>query len=44
MRTTIVNGRVLTRDREMRTLDERVGLADARALARKVREAVAATR
>jgi 5-methylthioadenosine/S-adenosylhomocysteine deaminase len=44
VRTTIVNGRVLMRDREMRTLDERVVLADARALARKVREAVAATR
>jgi 5-methylthioadenosine/S-adenosylhomocysteine deaminase len=44
VRTTIVNGRVLMRDREMRTLDERVVLADARALSRKVREAVAATR
>jgi 5-methylthioadenosine/S-adenosylhomocysteine deaminase len=44
VRTTIVNGRVLMREREMRTLDERVVLADARALARKVREAVAATR
>jgi hypothetical protein len=32
------------RDRRMRTLDERVVLADARALAVKVREAVAATR
>jgi hypothetical protein len=32
------------RDREMRTLDERGVLADARALARKVREAVAPTR
>jgi 5-methylthioadenosine/S-adenosylhomocysteine deaminase len=44
VRTTIVNGRVLMRDRQMRTLDERAALADARALARKVREAVAATR
>jgi 5-methylthioadenosine/S-adenosylhomocysteine deaminase len=44
VRTTIVNGRVLMRDREMRTLDERGVLADARALARKVREAVAPTR
>ncbi len=44
VRTTIVNGRVLMRDRQMRTLDERVVLADGRALARKVREAVAATR
>ena len=42
--TTVVNGRVLMRDRRMRTLDERVVLADARALARKVREAVAPTR
>jgi 5-methylthioadenosine/S-adenosylhomocysteine deaminase len=44
VRTTVVNGRVLMRDRRMRTLDERVVLADARALAQKVREAVAATR
>ena len=44
VRTTVVNGRVLMRDRRMRTLDERVVLADARALAVKVREAVAATR
>jgi 5-methylthioadenosine/S-adenosylhomocysteine deaminase len=44
VRTTVVNGRVLMRDRRMRTLDERVVLADARALAAKVREAVAATR
>jgi 5-methylthioadenosine/S-adenosylhomocysteine deaminase len=42
--TTVVNGRVLMRDRRMRTLDERVVLADARALARKVREAVAPSR
>jgi 5-methylthioadenosine/S-adenosylhomocysteine deaminase len=44
VRTTVVNGRVLMRDRRMRTLDERVVLADARALAAKVRDAVAATR
>jgi 5-methylthioadenosine/S-adenosylhomocysteine deaminase len=44
VRTTVVNGAVLMRDRRMRTLDERVVLADARALAGKVREAVAATR
>ncbi len=44
VRTTIVNGRVLMRDRQMRTLDERVVLADAVALSKKVREAVAATR
>ena len=44
MRTTVVNGKVLMRDRQMRTLDERVVLADARALAKKVREAVASTR
>jgi 5-methylthioadenosine/S-adenosylhomocysteine deaminase len=44
VRTTIVNGAVLMRDRRMRTLDERVVLADARALARAVREAVGATR
>jgi 5-methylthioadenosine/S-adenosylhomocysteine deaminase len=44
VRTTVVNGKVLMRDRRMRTLDERVVLADARTLAVKVREAVAATR
>jgi 5-methylthioadenosine/S-adenosylhomocysteine deaminase len=44
VRTTVVNGKVLMRDRQMRTLDERVVLADARALAAKVRAAVAATR
>ena len=44
VRTTIVNGKVLMRDRRVRTLDERVVLADARALAAKVRAAVAATR
>jgi len=44
VRSTVVNGKVLMRDRRMRTLDERVVIADARALALKVREAVAATR
>jgi 5-methylthioadenosine/S-adenosylhomocysteine deaminase len=44
VRTTVVNGKVLMRDRRMRTLDERVVLADARALAARVRAAVAATR
>jgi 5-methylthioadenosine/S-adenosylhomocysteine deaminase len=44
VRATVVNGRVLMRDRRVRTLDEQVVLADARALARKVRDAVAATR
>jgi 5-methylthioadenosine/S-adenosylhomocysteine deaminase len=44
VRTTIVNGKVLMRDRRMRTLDESVVLADARALARTVRQAVAPTR
>jgi 5-methylthioadenosine/S-adenosylhomocysteine deaminase len=44
VRTTVVNGRVLMRDRRMRTLDERVVLADARAMARKVLAAVGVTR
>ena len=44
VRATVVNGKVLMRDRRVRTLDERVVLADARALAAKVRAAVAATR
>jgi 5-methylthioadenosine/S-adenosylhomocysteine deaminase len=44
VRATVVNGKVLMRDRQVRTLDERVVLADARALAVKVRDAVAATR
>jgi 5-methylthioadenosine/S-adenosylhomocysteine deaminase len=39
--TTVVNGKVLMRDRRVRTLDERAVLADARALAATVREAVA---
>jgi 5-methylthioadenosine/S-adenosylhomocysteine deaminase len=40
VQTTIVNGRVLMRDRRVLTLDEPSVLADARALAVKVREAV----
>jgi 5-methylthioadenosine/S-adenosylhomocysteine deaminase len=40
VRTTIVNGRVLMRDRAVGTLDEAVVLADARELTKKVREAV----
>ena len=40
VRTTIVNGRILMRDRRMLTLDESVVLADARAMARKVIAAV----
>jgi len=38
--TTIVNGRVLMRDRKVLTLDSRRVLADARAMAEKVRAAV----
>lgn len=44
VQTTVVNGRVLMRDRRVRTLDARVVLADARALSKKVLEAVSATR
>ena len=40
VRTTIVNGRVLMRDRKVLTLDSRQVLADARATADKVRAAV----
>ena len=40
VRTTIVNGRVLMRDRKVRTLDEAAVLAEARRLAAQVREAV----
>jgi len=40
VQTTIVNGRVLMRDRKVLTLDEDGVLADARRLAVKVREAV----
>jgi len=40
VRTTIVNGRVVMRDRKVLTLDERAVLAEARAWAEKVRAAV----
>jgi len=40
VQTTIVNGRILMRDRTVLTLDERAVLAAARRLAAKVREAV----
>jgi len=40
VKTTIVNGRVLMRDRKVLTLDESRVLTDARALAEKVRAAV----
>jgi 5-methylthioadenosine/S-adenosylhomocysteine deaminase len=40
VRTTIVNGRVLMRDRKVLTLDERAVLADARRAADDVRAAV----
>ena len=40
VRTTIVNGRILMRDRKVLTLDARQVLAEARALAQKVRDAV----
>jgi 5-methylthioadenosine/S-adenosylhomocysteine deaminase len=40
VQTTIVNGRVLMRDRKVLTLDEAAVLADARAQADRVREAV----
>jgi 5-methylthioadenosine/S-adenosylhomocysteine deaminase len=40
VKTTIVNGRVLMRDRKVATLDEPAVLADARRLAAQVRQAV----
>jgi cytosine/adenosine deaminase-related metal-dependent hydrolase len=40
VRTTIVNGKLLMRDRKVLTLDEPQVLADARAYADKVRAAV----
>ncbi len=43
VRTTIVNGRVLMRDRKVLTLDERAVLADARRAADDVRAAVGKT-
>ena len=41
VRTTIVNGRILMRDRKVLTLNEAEVLAEARGLAAKVRAAVA---
>ena len=40
VQTTIVNGRVLMRDRKVTTLDEPRVLADAQAMAEKVRAAL----
>ena len=40
VRTTIVNGKVLMRDRQVTTLNEAEVLAQAKALAQKVRDAV----
>ena len=40
VKTTIVNGRVLMRDRKVATLDERAVLADARRMSGQVRQAV----
>ena len=40
VRSTIVNGKVLMRDRKLRTLDRAAVLAAANSLARTVREAV----
>ena len=40
VRTTIVNGKVLMRDRQPRTLDRAAVIADANRLAARVREAV----
>ena len=44
VRTTIVNGKILMRDRKMLTLDAPSVLADARAYAAKVRAAVASSK
>jgi cytosine/adenosine deaminase-related metal-dependent hydrolase len=41
VRTTIVNGKVLMHDRQVRTLDRQAVLADARKMAERVRAAVA---
>jgi 5-methylthioadenosine/S-adenosylhomocysteine deaminase len=41
VRTTIVNGRILMRDRKVLTMDEEAVLAEARSLSAKVRAAVA---
>jgi 5-methylthioadenosine/S-adenosylhomocysteine deaminase len=40
VRTTIVNGKVLMKDRQVRTIDRAAAVADANRLAAKVREAV----
>jgi 5-methylthioadenosine/S-adenosylhomocysteine deaminase len=40
VRNTVVNGRVLMRDRKVATLNEAEVLSQARALAQKVRDAV----
>ena len=40
VRTTVVNGRVLMRDRQVRTLDRAAVIADANKLAARVRAAV----
>jgi 5-methylthioadenosine/S-adenosylhomocysteine deaminase len=40
VQNTIVNGRVLMRNRKVTTLDEARVLADARAMAKKVRDAI----
>jgi hypothetical protein len=40
VRTTIVNGKVLMRDRQVKTLDRAAVIADANRLAARVREAV----
>ena len=40
VRTSVINGRVVMRDRKLLTLDEAAVLADARRLAERVREAV----
>jgi 5-methylthioadenosine/S-adenosylhomocysteine deaminase len=40
VQNTIVNGRILMRDRKVLTLDEAAVLADARAMAENVRKAV----
>jgi 5-methylthioadenosine/S-adenosylhomocysteine deaminase len=40
VRSTIVNGKMLMKDRQVRTLDRAAVIADANALAQKVREAV----
>ena len=40
VRTTIVNGKILMSDRQLRTLDREAVIADANRLAARVREAV----